>query len=61
MTNNKSDILKYLDFEIRSRFLSEHDLLSKLLTIDDDLELAKKILQKGEFVKILSPISRNDY
>lgn len=60
MSNNKSDILKYLDFEIRSRFLSEHDLLSRLLTIDDDLELAKKILQKGEYVKILSPISRND-
>lgn len=52
---NKQDILEYLDFEVRTRFLSERDLIREALKIDNDLVLAKNILNSQATSSILSP------
>ena len=54
LVKNKEDILKYLDFEIRSRFISEREMFSRLMTIDNDLKLSKSILKTKEYKRILT-------
>jgi carboxyl-terminal processing protease len=54
LVKNKEDILKYLDFEIRSRFISEREMFTRLMTIDNDLKLAKNILKTNEYKRILT-------
>jgi carboxyl-terminal processing protease len=55
LSKSKEDVLRYLDFEIRVRFSTEKDMISRLLKIDTELELAKSVLRKDVYNRILSP------
>lgn len=54
LKQNKNDILKYLDFEIKARFYSEKELITLYNSVDNELEVAKFILQKDIYKRILS-------
>ncbi|MFA5511436.1 MAG: S41 family peptidase [Candidatus Kapaibacterium sp.] len=54
LTSNKKEISDLLEFEIKSRFLSEKELFKNLMAIDNDLVISKHVLLNNLYDEILS-------
>lgn len=51
---NKAEIIEYLDFEIKSRFLTEREIITNFMPKDNDMELALNLLKsKGTYSMLL--------